>query len=77
MSIPSFLESTAIQTISLLISDVKTWKLIGVNQEIMEAALKGLNIAPKVLMKMSNMCDISLAREEGAKNLARSFYNTK
>lgn len=43
----------------------------------MEAAHKDLNIAPKMLVKMStSMWDITLSREEEAKNLARSIFTT-
>lgn len=59
------------RTISFLMVDVKTRKLIGVSRKAIEEALKYLKIAPKILTKWSNaMWDILLALEEEAKNLA-------
>lgn len=53
-------------------------KLIGVSREIMEGALKCLNIAPNLLAKRSNaMWDILLATEEEARSLAGSILSTK
>lgn len=40
---PSILETVNTRTISLLTTDIKTHKLIGVNREIMEEALKKTN----------------------------------
>lgn len=54
--------------ISLLTSDVKrSQKLIGVSKETIEENLKSLNIASKVLARMSNaIWDILLATEQKA-----------
>lgn len=51
---PAALVAVTTRTISLLTTDVKTKKLIGVSMEILEETLKSLNIAIKVLAKRSN-----------------------
>lgn len=66
------------RTLSMLTSDVKTHKLIGVSRECMEEALKVLNIHPKILARRSNaLWDLLLASEEQAKTLAGSVLFTK
>lgn len=45
LTIPEALDAVSTCTISLLTSDVKTRKLIGVSRETMEEALKALNIS--------------------------------
>lgn len=49
LNIPEALDAVSTRTISLLTSDMKTRKLIGVSRESMEEALKALNISLKVL----------------------------
>lgn len=68
------------KTISLLMTDVKTRKLIGVNREIMEETLRIFNISAKVLLvRRSNaMWDILLPTEDAAaKSLAWDIFTTK
>lgn len=58
--------------------DVKTRKLIGVNREIVEEAIKSLNIGAKVLARRRRaMWDILLASEDSAKALTSSIMTTK
>lgn len=72
LTIVEVLNAVTTRTISLLTSDVKTRKLIGVSREAVEEALKYLQIVPKILAKRSNvMWDLE------AKKLAGSFLMTK
>lgn len=74
----SVMEVVAARTISLLTVDVKTRKLTVVSREMMEEALKTLNIGAKILSRRSSMMwDILLASEEAAKALAGSTLTTK
>lgn len=78
LTIPSVLEAVLTRTISLLTMDVKTRKLTGVSREIMEEALKNLNIASKVLTrKINTMLDILLTTVKETKTLAGSILTTK
>lgn len=54
LTIPEALEAVNIRILSLLTSDVKTRKLIEVNRENMEDALKTLHISSKVLARRTN-----------------------
>lgn len=54
LTISESLEAVNTHIISLLTSDIKTWKLIGVSRENMEDALKTLHINPKVLARRTN-----------------------
>lgn len=77
LTIPEALDSLNARIISLLTSDVKSWKLIGVSRETMEEILKSLNIALKVLARRSSaIWDILLATEQEAKQLAGSVLAT-
>lgn len=68
LTVSSAQEAVATKTISLLTTDVKTRKLVGVSRETIEEALTSLNIGASVLTKQSNtMSDILLASEEVAK----------
>lgn len=61
-------------SISLLTTDVKFRKLVGVSREMIEKARKSLNI----LVKRSNiMWYILLSKEEAAKKLAESILIAK
>lgn len=72
------LEMVSTRTISLLTMDIKTRMLIGVNRNIMEEALKGLNIGAELLVCRSNdMWDILLKTKEAPKFLAGSILATK
>lgn len=72
------LETMNTRTISLLTTDIKTRKLISVKKEIMEEALKNLNIGSKILIRRSRtMRDIVLVIENAAKALAGSIMTTK
>lgn len=62
------------RTISLLTMDVKTQKIIGVNRETTEEALRSLKIGPK---KLNAMWDILLATEEEVKQLAGRILTAK
>lgn len=78
LTIPSALEVMATRTISLLITDDKTQKLIGASRETMEETLKCLNIAAKLLAKCSNaMWNILLVSEVAGKELAGSIHIKK
>lgn len=62
----------------MLTMDFKTHKLIGVNREIMEEALKSLNIGAKVLAQHSNaMWDVLLQTEDAAILLEGSILTMK
>lgn len=50
----SLLKLVNIRTISLLTMYIKTWKLISINRNIMEEALKCLNIWAKILARRRN-----------------------
>lgn len=66
------------KTVSLLTSDIKSRKLIGVSRETMEEVLKVLQISPKVLARRSNaMWDILLPTEQDAKQIAGNILTTK
>lgn len=66
------------RTISLLMTDVKTCRLVGVSRDDIEEALKCLKIIPKMLSIYSNaMWDILLATEEKTKQLTRNILMTK
>lgn len=72
------LETTNTKAISLLTMDVKTRRLIGVNWETLEEALKSLNIWAKVLVTISNaMLDVLLVIEYAPKSLTGSILTTK
>lgn len=61
------------RNLSLLTTDIGTWRFIGVNRETMEEVLKNLKIGPKILARRSNaLWDILLATEEKAKMLTGS-----
>lgn len=78
LTIPSLLEAVLTRTITLLMTDVKTRKLTDVSREIMEEALKNLNIASKVLTRRVNtMLDILLTTVKETKALAGSILTTK
>lgn len=78
ITIPEALNAVMTRKISLLTSEVKSRKLIGVSREMMEEALKTLNVAPRMLARRSNaLWDILLADEEEAKKLAGSILMTK
>lgn len=71
------LQAVNTRTISLPTSDIKTWKLIGVSREVMEDALKALQINPKMFERRTNaLRDILLQTEDQAKKLASSVLNT-
>lgn len=64
----SALGAVASRKISLITTDVKTRKLIGVSRKTLEEALRSLNIATNVLAKWNkSMWFILLASEEAAK----------
>lgn len=72
--VPSLLETVNTKIISLLTTNIKSSKLIGSSREIMEDALKCLNIGTKVLTRRSNaMWDILLQTEDVAKVLTGSI----
>lgn len=74
VTISEALDIVATKTISLLTTDVKTLKLIGITRERMEAGLKNMNIKPKMLAKRSYAIkDILLATEEEARQLTGSI----
>lgn len=78
LPVPSLLDEVSTKPISLLTTDVKSRKFIGVNRESMEEALKSLNVGVKVLAWRSNAkWDILLQIEEAAKSLAESIFKTK
>lgn len=78
LTIPEALNTVTSRTISLLPTDIKTRKLIGVIRVVMEEALKIIKKAPKILAKRSNaMWDVLLATEEEAKGLAGNVLTTK
>lgn len=54
LTLPIAMEAMTMRTISLLTTDVKTWKLIAVSRETMKEALKALNTGAKVLARRSN-----------------------
>lgn len=49
LTILESLDAVNTRTISLLMADIKSWKLIDINKETMEEFLKRLQIEPKVL----------------------------
>lgn len=70
LTVPSALEAATTRNVSLLATDVKTRKLVGVPSETMEEALRCLNIAAKVLDKGSNsMWNILLGRKKAAESI--------
>lgn len=72
------LEVMSYRTISLLTTDVKTRRLLGISRQIMEEALKSLNASPKILVRQSNtMWDILLATSDEVKALAGGILTTK
>lgn len=78
IALSSLMEAIATRTISLLTADAKTRKFIAVTRDLMEDALKVLNIGAKVLARISNaMWDIVLALEETVEALAGSLLTTK
>lgn len=78
LTIPEALKAVNTRIISLLTSNIKTRKLIGVSRENMEDALKTLHIIPKVLARKTNaLWDILLPTEQQARDLAGSVLNTK
>lgn len=77
LTIPETLNAIP-RTISLLMTDVKTHKLVGVSREAIEEALKCLKDIYKMLTICSNaMWDILLATEEKAKQLTGNILMTK
>lgn len=78
MPIPLISEFVSHSSISLLTSDVKTRRLIGVGREIMGEGLKSISINPKILTRMFNATwDILLATADEAKALIGSILTTK
>lgn len=76
--VPLLLEAVTTKTITMLIMDIKTCKLICVNREIMEESLKSFNIEAKVLAQHSNvMWDVLLQIEDAAILLAGSILTMK
>lgn len=74
MTIPEALDA---RISSLLTSDVKSWKLIGVSKEIIGDTLKSLNNVPKVLARRSNAnLGYFLPTEQESKQLAGSVLAT-
>lgn len=49
MVVPCVMEAVTTRTISLLTTDVKFRKLMGVSKELMEEFLKSFNIGAKIL----------------------------
>lgn len=71
LKIHEVLEEVVTKTISLLTTDVITHSLLGVGRDIMEEALKGLQIPAKILAKRSNaMWDVLVASKVEAKKFA-------
>lgn len=52
LTIPESLEAVNAKVISLLTTDIKGLRLMGVSRESMEEALKSLRIMPKVMLSM-------------------------
>lgn len=78
LTIPNTQNTINTRIIFLLTTDIKSWKLIGVNMETMEETLKILSIAPIILPKTSNaVWDILLATKQEAKQLAGSILTAK
>lgn len=78
LTVPSALEAKTTRTVSLLATDVKTRKLVGVPSETMEKALRSFNIATKVWAKGSNaMWNILLGNKKAAEKSAGSILTTK
>lgn len=72
--IPEALDAVNSRIITLLTSNVKSLKLIGVSRETVEETLKKLNIAPKVLARRTNaIWEILLATEREVKQLTGSL----
>lgn len=72
------METVNTPTISLLVTDIKTRKLIAVNREVMKKALQNLQIAAKILARRSNaMWDNLLVTEDAAKSLTGCILTTK
>lgn len=72
------MEATDTRTISLLMTDVKSRKFIGVRRKGMEKGLESLNMAVNILARRNNaMWDFLMALEEVAKVLAGSVLATK
>lgn len=62
LTIPEALEAVSTRTLSLLINDIVTRRLIGVCKDTMKEALKSLQILMKVIARRSDaMWDILLA----------------
>lgn len=73
-----FMETVNTRNISLVTTDIKKRKLIGMNREIMKEALKTLKIGAQVLSRRSNaMSDILLATEDAVRSWAGSILLTK
>lgn len=78
LTVPSALEAKTTRSVSLLATDVKTRKLVGVPSETMEKALRFFNIATKVWAKGSNaMWNILLGNKKAAEKSAGSILTTK
>lgn len=72
------METINSQTISLLITEVETWRLMGISKYTLEEAVKSLQITPKVVAKSSHaMWQIVLSLGEEVKQLAGSELMTK
>lgn len=77
VTIPEALYAINTRTISLLTTDIKSRKLIGVSREAMEEAAKSLRIAPKILARRINaLWDLLLATEQEAKALTGNILTT-
>lgn len=78
IAVPSVVETINTRTISLLATDLKTRKLIGVSRDVMEEFLKSLNIGANELAHRSNsLRNILLAMKEAAKSLAVIILTAK
>lgn len=72
------MEVVTTKTISLLTLDVKSRKLTGISSDVMEEALKSLNIGSKILACQTNTTwDNLLVTEEAVKSLTRSILTIK
>lgn len=75
---PFLLDSLNTKSITLLTTDVKTRKLIGVNMEIIEKAIKNLNIrAISLARRIRAISVILLTSQNAAISLTGSIMATK
>lgn len=78
LAVPSVMETVNTRAISLLMTDMMSWRFIIISRDGMEEALKSLNIGVKVLARRSNvMWDILLVSKEEVKSLARIVLTMK